>query len=149
MKAIMRLAISLITLLMLCAGCGAAPPVSTTINELTSNPAQFSGKTVTFEGIYVRGWEWLLISDSVAYIGSGDARELRPVGDSIWFAGLVPKEIQDGLYSFRSATGDTTYFGKVRVTGKFETEGGYGHTNQYKYRITATKVELLDWTPPE
>ena len=148
MKNAIRLAVILIILSLFCTGCG-AKAAAVSFNELVSSPDKYSGKTVSVEGIYVRGWEWILLADAVAYAGTGANRELRPVGDSIWFASLMPKEVQDKLYVYKSPAGDTTYYGKIKATGLFETEGEYGHMNLYKYRFTATKVELLDWTPPE
>jgi hypothetical protein len=148
MKITIWLIAVLITLNLLCPGCG-AKPAGVTFNDLFSTPEKYSGKAVTVAGIYMRGWEWLILADAVAYIGTGNTRELKPVGDSIWFAGLMPKDVQDKLSQFTSHTGDTTYFGKLRVTGIFETEGKYGNMNAYKYQITASKVELMDWTPPK
>jgi hypothetical protein len=148
----MRVIVLITTVILLCgalsSGCGTGPtPV--TFNDLVSEPEQYSGKTVIVEGIYVRGWEWIVLADSVAFIGTGDFRELVPVGESMWFGGLVPEEVQDNLYTYTSAAGDASYYGKIRATGLFETEGKYGHMNLYKYRFTASKIELLEWTPPE
>jgi hypothetical protein len=148
MRAIVIVASILLLLGILGTGCGTGAAL-VSFSDLTSNPKQYSGKTVTVEGIYVRGWEWILLTDSVAFIGTGDARELRPVGESIWFAGLIPQDIQDNLYQYTSPAGDNSYFGKIKATGLFETEGKYGQMNRYKYRLTASKVELLEWTPPE
>ena len=150
MKAVFLIIVALIIIPLAGGGCGGdAKSVAVTINDLITNPEQYSGKTVTVEGIYVRGWEVDVLAESAAFLGTGKAKELKPVGATIWFAGLVPVEVQNGLYKFDSAQFGVQSYGKVRVTGLFETEGDYGNMNQYKYRITATKIELLDWTPPE
>jgi hypothetical protein len=118
-------------------------------NKLVSESERYNGRTVTVEAIYVNGWGWTVLTEYVAYIGTGSARELKPVGDSIWFEGSIPPEIQDQLYQITSAAGETVYYGKFKVTGLFETQSNYVPVNQFKYRLTAKKVELLDWTPPE
>ena len=150
MKAFSFIIVALIIIVLAGGGCsGDAKSAAVTINDLAANPAQYSGKTVTVEGIYVRGWEVDVLAESAAFMGIKDDKELKPVGETIWFAGLVPAEVQNGLYKFDSAQFGVQTYGKVRVTGLFETEGDYGNMNQYKYRITAAKMELLDWTPPE
>jgi len=136
-------------LILLCAGCGADSPVSVTINELVSEPEKYSGQTVTLEGIYLHGWEWTLLAEAVTFLGEGDSRELKPVGQSIWFAGLIPADVQSGLYQYETPGAGIQNYGKVGVTGVFEYGGRYGHMNAYKYRITASEIVLLEWTPPK
>jgi hypothetical protein len=126
-------------------GMNTAVPFS----KLVSEPERYNGRTITVEAIYFNGWEWVLLTEYVAYIGTGSARELKPVGDSIWFDGLIPQKIQDQLYKITSAAGETAYYGKLKVTGLFETGGNYGLMNRFKYQLTAKNVELLEWTPPE
>jgi hypothetical protein len=123
-------------------------PSSVPFSELVSEPERYNGRTISVEGIYVNGWGWTLLTEYVAYIGTGNTRELKPVGDSIWFEGQIPQEIQGRLYQI-TAAGETAYYGKLKVSGVFETGGSYSPANQFKHRITAKKVELLDWTLPE
>jgi hypothetical protein len=117
--------------------------------KLVDEPERYNGRTVTVEAIYVNGWGSTVLTEYVAYIGTGSARELKPVGDSIWFEGQILREIQDQLYKISTPPGEVAYYGKLKATGVFEGGGRYGPANQFKYRLTAKKVELLDWALPE
>ncbi len=148
MKTIGLLAVALVLLSSLC-GCSRDGGPTVSFRELVSQPALYSGKTVTVDGIYVNGWEWTFLAGDITFTGSGDTKEIKPVGEAIWFSGFLPPGIRENLYEHYSLATDTVKYGKLRVTGIFETEGKYGNMNAYKYRITVEKVELLDWTPPE
>jgi hypothetical protein len=148
MKHILWLAISLIIIILLC-GCGAKPAATVTLNDLISNPQQYNGKTVTVDGIYVSGWESMVLAEDIKFTVNGDFKELSVTGKPIWFAGSLPLDVQNKLYQNTSPTAGLQHFGKVKVTGLFEYGDNYGYGKIYKYRITATKVELLDWTPPK
>ncbi len=149
MKTIVLLSVSVFLACLFCGGCAARSELSASINELTSNPEQYNGKTVTVDGIYINGWESTVLAEGIAFIVGGDSKELEAVGDSIWFAGFLSQDIRDRLYSYTSPGAGPQRFGKIRVTGLFESNGKYGNMNAYKYRITVQKAELLDWTPPE
>jgi hypothetical protein len=142
--------VSLILLSLIVNGCPAqltAPEVP--FSSLVSEPERYNGKTVTTEGIYIHGWEWSLLAESITFSGSGDYRHLEPVGQAIWFAGGMPKEVHDRLYQHSSLGAGTEYFGKVKVIGRFDYGGQYGHMSASKYQFTFSEVELLDWVPPE
>jgi hypothetical protein len=129
-------------------GCGGSG-VNATLAELVTQPQQYSGKTVTVEGIYLNDWAVTVLADDVRFIGGGDTKELEIYGNSIWFSGFLSKEIREELYSYTSPEAGPQRYGKIRATGVFETEGKYGNMNQYRYRITVDSAELLDWTPPQ
>jgi hypothetical protein len=148
MKVIGYLTVTIL-LLGLMSGCAAKSKVSVTLNELISNPGQYNNQTVTVDGIYLNGWERTVLAEDIKFTGSNDPQELSAAGNAIWFAGMIPLKIRDKLYAHTSLEAGPQHYGKIRVTGLFETEGKYGYLSQYKYRITAAKVELLDWTPPE
>jgi hypothetical protein len=54
----------------------------------------------------------------------------------------------DNLYQ-QSMMGPTERYGKVRMTGKFQYGGQYGHLGAYKHQISPSNVELLPWEPPQ
>ena len=147
MKAIVFLSVILILLITFSGGCGSSARV--TFDELLSKQEQYNGKTVTIDGIYVNGWEWTILAENIAFIGSSDSKELKVVGNSIWFAGFLPQYVRDHLYQYTSPGAGPQHYGKIRVTGIFESGGKYGNMDAYKFRITASKVELLDWKSPE
>jgi len=147
MKKVVLLTFTLV-LGLLCGGCGASQPTAT-FTDLVTKPAQYSGKTVTVDGIYINGWESTILADNITFTGSAGSRELKAPDNSIWFAGFLPLDISNKLYEYTSPLAGPQHYGKVRVTGIFETGGKYGNTYLFKYRITAQKVELLDWKPPQ
>jgi hypothetical protein len=147
MKAIVLLTIILVLLITFYGGCGSSAMV--TFDELLAKPERYNGKTVTVDGIYVNGWEWTVLAGNIAFIGSSESKELKPVGNAIWFAGFLPQDVRDHLYQYTSPGAGPQHYGKVRVTGIFESGGKYGNMDAYRYRITASKVEFLDWTPPK
>jgi hypothetical protein len=141
--------VMVLVLLALCpGGCGGSK-ANVTLGELVANPDQYSGKTVTVDGVYVNGWGSTVLADDIKYTAVGELKELNIVGNSIWFSGFLPQNVRDKLYAHTSPGAGPEHFAKVRVTGLFETEGNYGNMNQFKYRITVNKTKLLDWTPPE
>jgi hypothetical protein len=148
MRVIIPIAFIVLVAVILWIGYGIdAAPVP--FSKLVSEPERYNGRTVTVEAIYVNDGEEVLLTEYVAYIGTGDARELKPVGDSIWFEGPISQEIQDQLYKITNPAGETACYGKLKVAGVFETKGKYGPANRFKYRLTVKTAALLDWTPPE
>ncbi|MFC1941863.1 hypothetical protein ACFLWU_01435 [Chloroflexota bacterium] len=65
----------------------------------------------------------------------------------IWIETGVPKEIYDSAYQ-QQQMGPLERFGKVKVTGKFEYGGKYGHLEGYDQQITPTATAILPWSPP-
>lgn len=148
MKTVVFFMVALVLLALCPGGCGGSK-ANVTLGELVANPAQYSGKTVTVDGVYINGWGSTVLADDIKYIAVGELKELNIVGNSIWFSGFLPQNVRDKLYTHTSPGAGLEHFAKVRVTGLFETEGKYGNMNQFKYRITVQKTVLLDWTPPE
>jgi hypothetical protein len=130
-------------------GCGGGSQPTATLDELVTKPEQFDGKTVTVDGIYINSWESTELAGNIALTGSGDIKELKAAGTSIWFSGIIPLDISDKLYKHTSPLAGPQHYGKLRVTGLFEAGGKYGNNYLFKYRITVEKVELLDWKPAE
>lgn len=64
-----------------------------------------------------------------------------------WIDSGVPVEIYSRLYQ-QQMMGPTERYGKVRVTGKFEYGGKYGHLGGFTYQIVPSQMELLPWSPP-
>lgn len=86
-----------------------------------------------------------MLSEDLGYSGYASGH-LAPVGRSMWVEGGIPGEVYDRLYEQRMM-GPTERFGKVKVTGKFEYGGKYGHLGSYDCQIALSQVELLDWSP--
>lgn len=61
----------------------------------------------------------------------------------------MPSEVSSRLYvQTDTPSGYAEHFGKVRVTGDFETGARYGHMDAYSYQITVKSAESVDWSPP-
>jgi hypothetical protein len=115
-----------------------------TFQQLSANPQKFSGKTITIEGFYFQGFESNLLCENLKY--SGYAPEhLVPDGEIIWINGGIPKDIYDSL-PVQQVMGPTERYGKLRVTGKFEYGGKYGHLGGFSSQITVSNVVLLEWS---
>ena len=149
MKVIVLFTVTLILMVLFSSGCGSGTKATVTFEELLAKPEQYNGKTVTVDGFYVNSMEATVLAGSIKFMPSGESKELTTVGNTIWFAGFLPQKVRDKLYAFTSPGAGQQHYAKVRVTGLFEYGGKYGNLFAYRYRVTASSVELLDWTPPQ
>jgi hypothetical protein len=128
-------------------GCGTKADESITFSQLISQADRYNGKTVTLEAFYFSGFEISAICGSVGPSNSGVWR-IVPSGELVWAKGGISEKLYNRMYGqSETPSGYTERVGKVKITGKFET-GKFGHMDAYKYQITITKAELLEWTPP-
>jgi hypothetical protein len=119
-----------------------------TFSQLLSQAGNYNGRTVTLDAFYFSGFEISALSGSLGPSSAGIWR-IVPVGPLVWVQGGIPQEVLSKLSSQSDTpSGYAEHFGKLRVTGKFESGGKYGHLDSFDYRITVTAAELLDWTPP-
>jgi hypothetical protein len=141
----------LMVLLLLAAlsfGCGRSSKHDATFSQLVSQADKYSDKVVTFEAFYFNGFEISALAGVLEPTSSGNGR-IVPTGTLIWVEGGISQELRDQLYiQTVTPSGYPEYFGKLKVTGKFETGASYGHLNAYQYQIAITNAELLEWTPP-
>lgn len=121
-----------------CAGGGQ----SLSLGQVLSEPDKYSGKTITVDAFYYHAFEVEALAGGLD-LSNGRA---STVGETVWVAGGVGKEVYDRLYQDPVA-GPIVRFGKVRVTGRFESGGKFGQMGAYSSQITPEKVELLSWTP--
>jgi hypothetical protein len=142
---------AVVILALLCAaiaGCGGSTQPSLTFAQLISQADKYNGQTVTFEAFDFSGFEISALADSLGPYSYNPARVV-PTGDLIWIKGGITEDLFNRLYTQPDTpSGYPEHFGKIKVTGKFETGGQYGHMNAYKYQITITSAELLEWSPP-
>ena len=64
----------------------------------------------------------------------------------LWIEGGIPTEIYDSL-SQQEMMGPTERYGQIRIKGKFESGGEYGHLGQYDYQIISSEVWRINVTP--
>jgi hypothetical protein len=130
------------------AGCGGSAQPSLTFPQLIADADKYNGQTVTFEAFDFSGFEISALAASLGPSSSNPSR-IVPEGDLIWIKGGITEDLFNRLYTQSDTpSGYPEHFGKVKVTGKFETGGQYGHMNAYRYQITITSAELLEWSPP-
>jgi len=118
-----------------------------TLEQLFANPGKYNGKTVTLEAFYFHGWETIVLSERVEPSGYAPGH-LVPKGRLIWVESGIPKEIYDALY-VQQMMGPAERIGKLKVKGKFEYGGKYGHVGGFDAQIVPSEVELLPWSLPK
>ncbi|MDD5509689.1 MAG: hypothetical protein PHI12_02585 [Dehalococcoidales bacterium] len=117
-----------------------------TFDRLFANPDKYNGKTIAIEGFCFHGFEIIVLAEMLDYSGYAPGH-LVPKGRMVWIEGGVPQEVYDQLYR-QTMMGPQERYGKVRLEGKFEHGGQYGHLGAYNSQIVPLKVELLPWSPP-
>ncbi|HEX5691859.1 MAG TPA: hypothetical protein VFX76_17710 [Roseiflexaceae bacterium] len=111
------------------------------VPKLLEQAQTLNGKTVTVDGAYLG----LPGNPSTSVLALGvstldNGLDAKPLGEPIWLDGF-PQETANNLHQ----PGDSVY-GFVRVNGLFESAGGYGPNQEYKYRIqvaSATPIESV------
>jgi hypothetical protein len=135
----------LLILLSVTTVCKPSSPREVTFDQLFANPDSYSGKEIVLEGYYFSGFEIQVIAEGLKSSGYAEGH-LIPEGKMLWVNGGIPIDVYNQLRP-QSMMGPLERYGKVRITGKFEYGGQYGHLGGYSSQITPTKVELLTWTP--
>jgi hypothetical protein len=116
-------------------------PREVTFVQLFTSPDQYNGSLITIEGFYFQGFEVNVLSEKLE--NSGYVPEhLIPKGKMVWIEGGIPKEVYDKL-SQQQMMGPLERYGKIRITGRFEYGGKYGHLGGYNSQITPNEVKLL------
>jgi len=138
--------LTVILLLTFTPGCNQDKDREVTFQQLFSSPVKYNGKEITVEGFYFDGFEIQVIAESLDYSGYAEGH-LVPDGEMIWVEAGIPVEVYDRLHR-QQMMGPEERYGKVRVTGRFEYGGEYGHMGGYISQITPFRVELLEWSQP-
>jgi hypothetical protein len=139
----------LLTLLTVPIGCSNSSSNQTlTFSQLITDSKKYNGQTVTLEAFYFSGFEISALSESVGPSTSGIWR-IVPKGTLVWVESGIPQGTFDKLYrQIDTLSGYAESIGRLKITGKFETGGKYGHLDAYEHKIAITQAELLEWTPP-
>ena len=122
--------------------------IEITFDKLFSNPDQYAGKDIVLTGFYFDGWETTVLSERLEYTGFAEGH-LWPRGRMVWIEdNLIPGEVYDQLYQ-QELIGPLERYGKLRINGRFEHGGRYGHVGGFTAQIVPSEVELLPWSPPQ
>jgi len=127
-------------------GPQAAEVQEVTFEQLFLAPEQYSGKDIVIEGYYYQGWETIVLCEELVYSGKAPGH-LIPKGKMLWIENGVPREIYDSAYQ-QQMMGPLEHYAKVRIKGKFEYGGKYGHLGGFDSQIIPSEVALVPWSPP-
>ena len=116
-----------------------------TFDQLSASPDRYRGKIIVIEGFYFQGWETIVLCEELEHSGPAEGH-LVPKGDMIWVEGGIPEEVFEALY-LQEMMGPEERFGKVRVQGRYEHGGEYGHLGGFNSQIIPSEVEMLQWSP--
>jgi hypothetical protein len=122
------------------------PPVQITFIDLMVKPEIYNQQTIIVEGYWFDGFEIVVLAERLEpdSFASGN---VKPAGSLIWIKGGLSPEVGKQLYlQPNNPTGYPAHYGKVVLTGKFETGSKYGHFDAYKYQLTVIAGKLLDWS---
>jgi hypothetical protein len=135
----------LLILLSVTTVCNPSRPREVTFDQLFANPGSYNSKEIVLQGYYFSGFEIQVIAEGLKSSGYAEGH-LIPEGKMLWVNGGIPIDVYNQLRP-QSMMGPLERYGKVRITGKFEYGGQYGHLGGYSSQITPTQVELIHWAP--
>ena len=121
-------------------------PETVTFDQLFADPDQFNGEETILTGFYFHGFETIVLAERMEYTGFSEG-PLWPKGRMIWIEGdLVPSETYKKLFR-QEMMSPLERYGKLRVHGRFEHGGTYGHLGGFTDQIVPLEVEFLPWSP--
>ncbi len=127
-------------------GCNQSKTEEVNFEQLFTNPARYHNKNITIEGFYFHGFETIVLAESLEYSGFA-ASHLAPKGRMLWVEGGISWEAYNALNQ-QQMMGPVERYGKVRITGKFEYGGEYGHVGGYDRQITPADTILIARVEP-
>jgi hypothetical protein len=136
----------LLALAFLAVGCNAGGLAAVTFDQLSSNPGKYSHKEITIEGFYFHGFETIVLCEKLELSGFAPGH-LVPKGRMIWVEGGIPKEVEDKLNQ-QQQMDSVEIYGKVRMIGKFQYGGKYGHLGGFDEQITPRETAVLPRAQP-
>jgi hypothetical protein len=137
----LSIALMLLTSLLLlatCGGQGSALGTALYVQNVTANPATYTGKEITVDGAYL----WRPGDPTISVLALGvhtldNGLDAQPLGDPIWLEGF-PADVTANLHN----PGDAVY-GFVRVHGQFAS-GSFGPNGKYPYQLTVSSAEPIE-----
>ena len=118
--------------------------------DLVSHPGQYSGKTITLVAFYY--WTPPAPTDpnqvpTTSVLAEGirsldGVHSAVPIGKQVWVDGLA-LDVQAALHVLGDKAHPSNIHGLVKVTGRFDTRGGYGANKSYPYRVVVRSAEAI------
>ena len=124
-----------------------ADPIEVTFSDLALQPQIYSDKFVCIDGYWFDGFEIAVLAERLDP-SSYKPGNLEPGGILIWIKGGLSEAVREQLYlQPENVTGYPAHYGKVRLAGRLEYGGEYGHLNSYQYQLNVYASESVPWNP--
>ncbi|MFN5058486.1 MAG: hypothetical protein ACK5GU_01050 [Chloroflexota bacterium] len=107
------------------------------LHELYDNGAAYNGQTVTTEGYYFWNSVIYVLAEGIAVQEDGSSPQ--PIGKIIWMEGFPPDKSAD----LTVGPNNSYVWGKVEVTGQFQSGGGFGRDGAYNAIFQVTSANPI------
>jgi hypothetical protein len=148
MRKFLRFILAVLIFSIILIGTSCSSPRTLVVPQLTSHPYKYNSKQVTVEGFYFAGFEIAALSNGLgpSTYKTGNVIPEQPL---IWIEGNLGDNVYIHLYVQNDTpSGYPERYARVKVTGTFHYGENYGRLNAYKYMLTVTSGEILEWSPP-
>ena len=105
--------------------------------ELADNGTKYNGQTVTTQGYYFWNSVIYVLAEGVAV--EEDGTSPQPIGKIIWMEGFPP----DQSANLNVGPNNSFVWGKVEVTGNFQSGGQFGRDGAYTALFTVTSAKTI------
>lgn len=109
-----------------------------TFADLTGDPTQYNGQSVTTRGYYF--WNGLIFVLAEGISTEDDGRNPQPIGTKVWMEGFPPEVTGD----LNVGPNNTYVWGLVEVTGDFQSDGNFGHEGAYTEFLQVTSAQAVE-----
>jgi hypothetical protein len=107
------------------------------IFDLADRPEQYNGQTITTQGYYFWNSAIYVLAEGIATEEDGSSPQ--PIGKIIWMEGFPP----DKSAELNVGINNSYVWGKVEVTGTFQTGGQYGRDGLYPSFIQVQSATVI------
>lgn len=108
-----------------------------TIFDLADSPEKYSGQTITTQGYYFWNSAIYVLAEGISTEEDGSSPQ--PIGKIIWMEGFPP----DKSAELNVGINNSYVWGKVEVTGAFQSGGNFGRDGAYPSFIQVQSATVL------
>lgn len=108
-----------------------------TIFDLADHPEQYNGQTITTQGYYFWNSAIYVLAEGISTEEDGSSPQ--PIGKIIWMEGFPP----DKSAELNVGVNNSYVWGKVEVTGSFQSGGNFGRDGAYPSFIQVQSATVL------
>ena len=106
--------------------------------ELLNDPGKYANQTVTTQGYYFWNGPLAVLAEGISTEEDGGSPQ--PIGKMIWMEGF-PADKSGELHL---GPNNSYVWGKVEVTGQFQSGGAFGKDGAYKEFLQVTSAQALE-----